>query len=109
MTQTGQAAARNARLAQGAAVVLLTAVGVLGAVGIPGMAPPQAPGELQIKETEVKIPPSPNASARRVDYASLSGRLSLLENAPKPPEVVEAGGAKRRVRRCRRHHHRRRW
>lgn len=92
MTQTGQAAARNARLAQGAAVVLLGAVGVLGAVGIPGMTPPKAPGELQVKETEVKIPPSPNATARGVDYASLSGRLSLLENAPKPVEVSDSGG-----------------
>lgn len=93
MGKTGQSAAKNTRLAQGAAVVLLAAVGVLGSVGIPGMEKPAKPGELVIKAAEVRIPPNPNAAARTVDYASLSGRLGLLENAPKPPESAETTAA----------------
>ncbi|MFA6045248.1 MAG: hypothetical protein WC718_09700 [Phycisphaerales bacterium] len=91
--QNGQSAARNARLAQGAAVVLVATVGVLGAVGIPGLQAPEAPAEMHVNEVEIKMPRVAGAVAQPVDYASLTNRLSLLENAPKLPDapVAEAG------------------
>lgn len=86
----GQSAARNARLAQGAAVVLLAGVGVLGAVGIPGLKSPEKPGDMAVPDMEIKLPHPPGQLAQAVDYGSLSSRLGLLENAPAAAEV--AGG-----------------
>lgn len=94
MYQNGQSAARNARLAQGAAVVLLATVGVLGAVGIPGVLAPEVPAELRVNDVEIKVPKAAGAAGQPVDYASLTNRLSLLENAPKLPDAppsTEAG------------------
>ena len=90
--QNGQSAARNARLAQGAAVVLLGAVGVLGAVGIPGMQSPPRPPDLKVSEVEIKVPHGSGVVAQPADYATLTNRMSLLENAPKLPDAPAGDG-----------------
>lgn len=83
----------QARLAQGACVVLVLAGGAMGVLGLPGDKPAPAPEKIEIPRVASDIKTAePAPVLRPVDFRGVSTRMGQVGNAPKVPEIEKTGG-----------------